>query len=119
MNGRRYKRVTLPDASVAAQVERNLATFRHAGIFPALVATVDNEILLEFVSGASPGERFDASRIDGLAGFDYDMGDTNTDDVFDDPLGIAVPWEEKYGKEGETSAGGDEPTAGKTDDDSA
>ena len=69
MNGRLYKRVTLPAASVAAQIERNLETFRHAGVFPALVATVDNELLLEFVEGQPLGERFDASQIDGLARF--------------------------------------------------
>jgi len=69
LNGRRYKRVTLPDASLAAEVARNLATFRHAGIFPGLVASVDRELLLEFAPGRPQDGRFDDEGIDRLARF--------------------------------------------------
>ena len=34
-----------------------------------------------------------------------DLPEDLEDDVFDDPLGIAVPWEEKYGKEAEEGRG--------------
>lgn len=40
---------------------------------------------------------------------DEDLGDLG--DAFDDPLGIAVSWEEKYGKGGEAQAKSDADTA--------
>lgn len=69
MNGRRYKRLTLPGASLAEEITANLATFRHARVFPALVATVDAELVLEFVDGRSPEGPFDATLADRLAEF--------------------------------------------------
>jgi hypothetical protein len=69
MNGRRYKRLTLPGASLAEEITANLATFRHSGIFPALVATIDAELVLEFVDGRPFERRLDATLADRLAGF--------------------------------------------------
>ncbi len=49
-------------------------------------------------AGAPPLESLDGSGMDELDELD-DLPDDELldDDVFDDPLGIAVPWEEKYG----------------------
>lgn len=70
MNGRRFKRVTLPDSAVAARVARNFEPFRHLGIFPRIIAVDDRELLVEFVEGRSlPNAPPDASLIDAFVDF--------------------------------------------------
>lgn len=69
LGGRRYKRLSLPDASVAAAVAQHLQTFRHAHVFPALEAVLDREVLLEFVPGRPLAGPLEAHRIEPLARF--------------------------------------------------
>lgn len=51
LNGHRYKRLRVSDSYVATQLMRNLSVFQNTGIFPQLVRTEGNELLLEFVEG--------------------------------------------------------------------
>lgn len=53
LNGHRYKRLRVPDSYIATQLERNLSVFQDTGIFPQLVRTEGNELLLEFIEGES------------------------------------------------------------------
>jgi hypothetical protein len=69
IDGRDFKRVTFADASVAAAVARNLGRFRHADVFPKLVAAQGRELLLEFVPGQTPEAPFDDACVDRLAEF--------------------------------------------------
>jgi len=69
LSGRPYKRLSLPDSALAAQVASNLATFRHAGVFPAVVAVLDDELLLEFVAGRPLAGSIPLAGIDRLARF--------------------------------------------------
>ena len=43
----------------------------------------------------------DPGAVEQAAGKEIDFEDSAEDDSFDDPEGIAIPWEEKYGKENE------------------
>lgn len=69
LNGRDYKRLTLPDTRAAARIAAHLETFHHVGCFPELVAAIDAELLLEFVSGRPLDEPFDDDSIDRIGCF--------------------------------------------------
>ena len=56
----------------------------------------ENRALIEDISARAVGGAAGAPGLDDL--LDASMGDLG--DAFDDPLGIAVSWEEKYGKKG-------------------
>ena len=56
LNGHRYKRLRVPDSYIAAQIESNLAALRTTNIFPRLVRTEGNELLLEFIEGQPIGQ---------------------------------------------------------------
>jgi len=77
-----------------------------AGGLPKL----DSVDLDEMRAGDSDFDEDDAIDLDDL---DDDDDLDYADDVFDDPLGIAQPWEEKYAKGGDTAATaeGGEPAA--------
>ncbi len=66
----------------------------------------ENRALIEGVTARAFGGAAGAPSLDDLLG--EDLGDLG--DAFDDPLGIAVSWEEKYGKKDEV-APTQEPTA--------
>jgi hypothetical protein len=51
LNGKAYKRLTLPDTGFAEQVARNVAVFREFEILPRVFATEDRELVVEFVAG--------------------------------------------------------------------
>ena len=51
INGRRYKRVVLPDAHHAAQVAARLREFGPSGIYPSLILEREREVWVEFVEG--------------------------------------------------------------------
>lgn len=59
----------------------------------------ENQALLEGVTARAFGGAAGAPGLDDLLG--EDLGDLG--DAFDDPLGIAVSWEEKYGKKDEAA----------------
>lgn len=66
INGRRYKRVVLPDAHHAAQVAARLREFGPAGIYPSLIFEREREVWVEFVEGTRPAA--DATDVvDGVA----------------------------------------------------
>lgn len=69
LNGRDYKRLTLLDSAAAQRIARRLETFRHAGCFPELVATIDAELLLEFVPGRQLEAPFDPDAIERIGRF--------------------------------------------------
>jgi hypothetical protein len=69
LNGRDYKRLTLPDTRAAARIAESLENFRHVGCFPELVAAIDAELLLEFVTGRPLAEPFDDDAIDRIGCF--------------------------------------------------
>jgi len=69
LGGRRYKRLSLPDASLAAAVAQHLQTFHHARVFPALEAVLDHELLLEFVPGRPLADPLEARWLEPLARF--------------------------------------------------
>lgn len=54
--------------------------------------TQDNRVLLETVTTQAVAGAMGAPSLDDLASFDF------SDQGFDDPLGIAMSWEEKHGK---------------------
>lgn len=54
--------------------------------------TQDNRVLLETVTMQAVAGAMGAPSLDDLASFDF------SDQGFDDPLGIAMSWEEKHGK---------------------
>lgn len=54
--------------------------------------TQDNRVLLETVTLQAVAGAMGAPSLDDLASFDF------SDQGFDDPLGIAMSWEEKHGK---------------------
>ena len=54
--------------------------------------TQDNRVLLETVTLQAIGGAMGPPSLDDLASFDF------SDQGFDDPLGIAMSWEEKHGK---------------------
>lgn len=64
----------------------------------------ENQALLEGVAARAFGGAAGAPGLDDLLG--EDLGDLG--DAFDDPLGIAVSWEEKYGKKEEAAGAGDQ-----------
>lgn len=68
--------------------------------------TQDNRVLLETVTLQAIGGAMGPPSLDDLASFDF------SDQGFDDPLGIAMSWEEKHGKKAPpaASAPGDDPT---------
>lgn len=55
--------------------------------------TQDNRVLLETVTMQAVAGAMGAPSLDDLASFDF------SDQGFDDPLGIAMSWEEKHGKQ--------------------
>jgi hypothetical protein len=69
IGGARFKRVTLPDAWSAAELARRLERFRSHAVFPAVIAQVGNELLLDFVEGRPIADPLDAAGCDQLAGF--------------------------------------------------
>ncbi len=71
----------------------------------------ENQALIESVTARVLGGAAGAPGLDELLG--EDLGDLG--DAFDDPLGIAVSWEEKYGKKDQAAAK-DEPEAGAAGD---
>jgi His-Xaa-Ser system protein HxsD len=69
----------------------------------------ENQALIEGMTTRAVGGAAGPPGLDDL--LDEDLGDLG--DAFDDPLGIAVSWEEKYGKgEAEASAGSDDKAEG-------
>lgn len=54
INGRRYKRVVLPDAHHASQVASRLREFGPAQIYPSLILEREREVWVEFVEGERP-----------------------------------------------------------------
>ena len=73
--------------------------------------TQDNRVLLETVTMQAIAGAMGPPSLDDLASFDF------TDQGFDDPLGIAMSWEEKHGKK--PPAAPDEPSAGPASSDSS
>ena len=65
--------------------------------------TLENRAQIEAVTLRAIGGAMGAPSLDDLEDFDF------TDDAFEDPLGIAMSWEEKYQKKPEAEA---EPKAG-------
>lgn len=53
VNGQRFKRLTLCDSYLAAEIEQHLTRFAGSGYFPPLVTRYESEIWLEYVEGAS------------------------------------------------------------------
>jgi hypothetical protein len=66
INGRRYKRVVLPDAHHAAQVAARLREFGPSGIYPSLILEREREVWVEFVDGERP-RAGSAQVVDGVA----------------------------------------------------
>lgn len=64
----------------------------------------ENQALIEGMTSRAVAGAAGPPGLDDL--LDEDLGDLG--DAFDDPLGIAVSWEEKYGKGGEAGASGAE-----------
>lgn len=69
LNGKRYKRLRLPDSYLATTIARNLERFQEHRIFPRVIAVLDRELLLEFVEGAAVPKQIDAPIVDQLARF--------------------------------------------------
>lgn len=61
--------------------------------------TRDNRVLIETVTMQAIAGSMGPPSLDDLASFDF------TDEALDDPLGIALSWEEKYGKKNKQGAG--------------
>jgi hypothetical protein len=59
VNGIRYKRLLLPDASIAREIERNLEAFGPTPRLPRLVTRFENELWVEFVPGETPAQADD------------------------------------------------------------
>ncbi|HEY0134134.1 MAG TPA: His-Xaa-Ser system protein HxsD [Nannocystis sp.] len=68
--------------------------------------TQDNRVLLETVTMQAIAGAMGPPSLDDLASFDF------SDQGFDDPLGIAMSWEEKHGKKQPSASSTDE--AGET-----
>jgi hypothetical protein len=66
INGRRYKRVVLPDAHHAAQVAARLREFGPAQIYPSLIFEREREVWVEFVEGERPAAG-SPDAVDGVA----------------------------------------------------
>ncbi|MCP4133200.1 MAG: His-Xaa-Ser system protein HxsD [bacterium] len=62
--------------------------------------TVKEIIVARALFGADSADEFDLSSIEK----EYAFLEEKIDDYIDDPLGIAVPWEEKYGNENSTGS---------------
>jgi len=60
--------------------------------------TLDNRVLLETVTMQAIAGAMGQPSLDDLASFDF------SDQGFDDPLGIALSWEEKHGKKAPATA---------------
>ena len=67
--------------------------------------TLDNRVLLETVTMQAIAGAMGQPSLDDLASFDF------SDQGFDDPLGIALSWEEKHGKKDPTAVTHTEPAA--------
>jgi His-Xaa-Ser system protein HxsD len=67
----------------------------------------ENQALIESVTSRALAGAAGAPGLDDL--LDEDLGDLG--DAFDDPLGIAVSWEDKYGKADDKPKGAGEPGA--------
>ena len=63
--------------------------------------TQDNRVLLETVTMQAIAGAMGQPSLDDLASFDF------SDQGFDDPLGIALSWEEKHGKKAPAASTGD------------
>jgi hypothetical protein len=61
--------------------------------------TQENRAALEAVTMQAMGGAMGPPSLDDLAKFDF------SEEVLEDPLGIAVSWEEKYGKKGKGEGG--------------
>lgn len=68
----------------------------------------DHRATVEAVTAAALAGALGPPSLDELEDFDF------SNEAFEDPLGIAMSWEEKYGKKAKA---GDAPPAGATDDD--
>jgi len=68
LGSRDYKRIRFGDAWTAAAVAEHLERFESSGLFPAVEARFDDELLLEFVDGARL-DAFDATTVDPMARF--------------------------------------------------
>jgi len=60
---------------------------------------IDNRATIEATTAQAVAGAMGPPSLDDLAGFDFG------EEPFEDPLGIAVPWEEKYGKKAAGSGG--------------
>ena len=67
----------------------------------------DNRAVIEMVTSQAIAAAMGAPSLDDLAGFDFG------DESFEDPLGIAMSWEEKYKKKPAAAEGGGAPPAGE------
>jgi His-Xaa-Ser system protein HxsD len=67
--------------------------------------TLDNRVLLETVTMQAIAGAMGQPSLDDLASFDF------SDQGFDDPLGIALSWEEKHGKKAPAAAAASEAVA--------
>jgi His-Xaa-Ser system protein HxsD len=63
----------------------------------------DNRAVIEMVTSQAIAAAMGAPSLDDLAGFDFG------DESFEDPLGIAMSWEEKYKKKPAATEGGGTP----------
>ena len=102
--GERY-RVTLtpkkPEADLPAQLRPlvgELAAELLAGAW-RLKIQAENRALIEAVTMRSTSGAMGAPSLDDLESFDF------SSEAFEDPLGIALSWEEKYGKKTPPAAG--------------
>jgi hypothetical protein len=69
IGGAACKRVTLPDVWSATELAHRLEHFRSHRVFPAVIAQMGNELLLEYVEGAALPDPLDAASCEQLAAF--------------------------------------------------
>ncbi len=72
--------------------------------------TQDNRVMLETVTMQAIAGAMGPPSLDDLASFDF------TDQGFDDPLGIAMSWEEKHGKKPPAAPGESPAVASETEE---
>jgi His-Xaa-Ser system protein HxsD len=102
--GDRY-RITVtpkkPEADVAAQLRPLVGELASELLACAWRVKIqaENRALIESVTMRSMGGAMGAPSLDDLESFDF------SSEAFEDPLGIAMSWEEKYGKKSPPAAG--------------